>query len=39
MRAWPVSTRENRPENDNPSILEPATDAAQLVGTAIGAMS
>jgi hypothetical protein len=31
MRAWPVSTRVNRPENDDPSILKPieqATDAA-----------
>jgi len=31
MRAWPVSTRVNRPENDDAPILEPveaATDAA-----------
>jgi hypothetical protein len=30
MRMWPISTRVNKPENDNPSILEPielATDA------------
>jgi hypothetical protein len=28
---WPISTRVNKPENDDPSILEPidlATDAA-----------
>jgi putative SOS response-associated peptidase YedK len=31
MRAWPVSTRVNKPENDDPSITEPielATNAA-----------
>jgi putative SOS response-associated peptidase YedK len=31
MRVWPISTRVNKPENDDPSILEPvepATDAA-----------
>ena len=31
MRMWPISTRVNKPENDNPSIVEPielATDAA-----------
>ena len=31
MRMWPISTRVNKPENDDPSILEPiqlATDAA-----------
>jgi putative SOS response-associated peptidase YedK len=30
MRMWPISTRVNKPENDDPSILEPielATDA------------
>jgi len=29
---WPISTRINKPENDDPSILDPvelATDAAQ----------
>jgi putative SOS response-associated peptidase YedK len=31
MRMWPISTRVNKPENDDPSIVEPiqlATDAA-----------
>ena len=31
MRMWPISTRVNKPENDDPSILEPielATSAA-----------
>jgi putative SOS response-associated peptidase YedK len=31
MRMWPISTRVNKPENDDASILEPiepATDAA-----------
>jgi putative SOS response-associated peptidase YedK len=31
MRIWPISTRVNKPENDDPSILEPvelATNAA-----------
>jgi putative SOS response-associated peptidase YedK len=31
MRMWPISTRVNKPENDDPSILEPvvlASDAA-----------
>jgi putative SOS response-associated peptidase YedK len=31
MRMWPISTRVNKPENDNPSILDPIelkTDAA-----------
>ena len=31
MRVWPISTRVNKPEDDDPSILEPielATDAA-----------
>jgi putative SOS response-associated peptidase YedK len=31
MRVWPISTRVNKPENDDPSILDPvelATDAA-----------
>ena len=31
MRIWPISTRVNKPENDDPSIIEPielASDAA-----------
>jgi putative SOS response-associated peptidase YedK len=31
MRMWPISTRVNKPENDDPSIVEPielATNAA-----------
>src|SRR5262249_4584738 len=31
MRMWPISTRVNKPDNDDPSIIEPiepATDAA-----------
>jgi len=31
MRMWPISTRVNKPENDDPSIVEPiklAPDAA-----------
>jgi putative SOS response-associated peptidase YedK len=31
MRMWPISTRVNKPENDDPSVLEPvelATNAA-----------
>ena len=31
MRMWPISTRVNKPENDDPSIVEPielATPAA-----------
>ena len=31
MRMWPISTRVNKPKNDDPSIvepIEPATDAA-----------
>ena len=31
MRMWPISTRVNKPENDDPSIIEPielASDAA-----------
>jgi len=34
MRMWPISTRVNKPENDDPSIVEPielATDAASRV--------
>ena len=33
MRMWAISTRVNKPENDDPSIVEPiqvATDAAWL---------
>ena len=32
MRMWPISTRVNKPENDDPSIVEPiesATDAGR----------
>src|SRR5262249_9172036 len=32
MRMWPISARVNKPENDDPSIIEPievATDAAE----------
>ena len=25
MRMWPISTRVNKPENDDPSIIEPVT--------------
>jgi len=25
MRMWPISTRVNKPENDEPSILDPVT--------------
>jgi putative SOS response-associated peptidase YedK len=25
MRMWPISTRVNKPENDDPSIIEPIT--------------
>jgi putative SOS response-associated peptidase YedK len=25
MRMWPISTRVNKPENDDPSIVEPIT--------------
>jgi hypothetical protein len=31
MRVWPISTRVNKPENDDPSITEPiqfSTDVA-----------
>ena len=28
MRMWPISTRVNKPENDDPSILEPIQLAA-----------
>ena len=39
MRMWPISTRVNKPENDDPSIVEPielATDAAQGGGEGQG---
>jgi putative SOS response-associated peptidase YedK len=29
MRMWPISTRVNKPENDEPSILEAVTAAAE----------
>jgi putative SOS response-associated peptidase YedK len=35
MRMWPISTRVNKPENDDPSILEPVelrNDAARRRG-------
>ena len=38
MRMWPISTRVNKPENDDPSIIEPiepATDAAWAVATSL----
>jgi hypothetical protein len=38
MRMWPISTRVNKPENDDPSILKPielATDAALTRATAV----
>jgi hypothetical protein len=28
MRMWPISTRVNKPENDDPSILKPIELAA-----------
>jgi putative SOS response-associated peptidase YedK len=28
MRMWPISTRVNKPENDDPSILKPIESAA-----------
>jgi hypothetical protein len=28
MRMWPISTRVNKPENDDPSIVEPIALAA-----------
>jgi putative SOS response-associated peptidase YedK len=28
MRIWPISTRVNKPENDDPSIVEPVDFAA-----------
>ena len=32
MRMWPISTRVNKPENDDPSILEPFILAADVSG-------
>jgi putative SOS response-associated peptidase YedK len=28
MRMWPIATRANKPENDDPTIVEPLTSAA-----------
>jgi putative SOS response-associated peptidase YedK len=33
MRIWPISTRVNKPENDNPSIVEPVEVAPDAVAT------
>jgi hypothetical protein len=30
MRMWPISTRVNKPENDDPSIVEPITRTASV---------
>jgi putative SOS response-associated peptidase YedK len=30
MRMWPISTRVNEPENDDPSIVEPIEQAAAI---------
>gem|GEM_PF-1886278 len=30
MRMWPISTRVNKPENDDPSIVEPLTSARDV---------
>jgi putative SOS response-associated peptidase YedK len=30
MRMWPISTRVNKPENDDPSIVEPIELAAAV---------
>jgi putative SOS response-associated peptidase YedK len=32
MRMWPISTRVNKPENDNPSIVEPVEVAICAMG-------
>jgi putative SOS response-associated peptidase YedK len=29
MRMWPTSTKVNKPENDDPSIVEPIEQAAE----------
>ncbi len=34
MRMWPISTRVNKPENDDPSILEPIELATNVVWVA-----
>jgi hypothetical protein len=31
MRMWPMSTRINKPENDDPSIVEPVGLATEAV--------
>jgi len=31
MRMWPISTRVNKPENDDPSIIEPIESATSVV--------
>jgi putative SOS response-associated peptidase YedK len=28
MRIWPISTRVNKPENDDPAVVEPVSGAA-----------
>jgi putative SOS response-associated peptidase YedK len=41
MRMWPISTRVNKPENDDPSIVEPievAPDAASPPNRLISAV-
>jgi putative SOS response-associated peptidase YedK len=30
MRMWPISTRVNKPENDDPAIIEPIALATDL---------
>ncbi len=32
MRMWPISTRVNKPENDDPSIVEPVAGAGRRLG-------
>jgi hypothetical protein len=41
MRMWPISTRVNKPENDEPSIIEPIelaseTEVEGLTGASYG---
>jgi hypothetical protein len=31
MRMWPISTRVNKPENDDPSIVDPIELATDVV--------
>jgi putative SOS response-associated peptidase YedK len=31
MRMWPISTRVNKPENDDPSILDPMRGSGVLM--------